>query len=55
MNKETAKHFNDLSYNLICSRYRGVPYSEINEIANLHMEQMKKPQGNFQFSSEKKI
>ena len=55
MNKETVKQFNDLSYNLICSRYRGVPYSEINEIAILIMKNMENPQGNWQFNGETTI
>lgn len=55
MNKKTVKQFNDLSYNIICSRYRGVPYSEINEMAILIMKNMENPQGNWQFSGETTI
>lgn len=55
MDKKSIKEFNNLTYNIICSRYRGVPYSEINEIATIIMKQMKNPQGNWQFSGEKKI
>ena len=55
MDKKSIKEFNNLAYNIICSRYRGVPYSEINEIATLIMKQMRNPQGNWQFSGEKTI
>lgn len=55
MDKKSIKEFNNLAYNLICSRYRGVPYSEINEIAIQVMKRMQRPHGDWQISGDKTI
>ncbi len=55
MDKKSIKEFNDLTYNIICSRYRGVPYSEINEIAIQVMKRMQRPHGDWQISGDKTI
>ena len=55
MDKKSIKEFNNLAYNIICSRYRGVPYSEINEIAIQVMKRMQRPHGDWQISGDKTI
>ena len=55
MDKKSIKEFNNLAYNLICSRYRGVPYSEINEIAVQVMKRMQSPHGDWQIRGDKTI